>query len=248
MTTRPPLFSIITVTKDNLRGLNATSDSVKAQSCEDYEWIVIDGLSQDGTAELLPTLPAQSVSETDDGIYDAMNKGSERARGDYIVFLNAGDKLADPDILATLSKAIRAEQPDFIYGDALETGGFYKKARPHAKIDWGMITHHQAMLYKREAIGSLRYDKMLRIAADYGFTAEFLAKAKNIHYIPCAICIFEEGGISQRQRRLGRREQYTLRAAHGVCNPVKNIVVYAGQSASAFLRERMPKIYFMLKS
>lgn len=247
MTTRP-LFSIVTVTKNNIRGLNETFDSVKMQSCKDYEWIVIDGLSEDGTKELLATLSAQSVSEPDDGIYDAMNKGIERAQGDYIVFLNAGDKFADPDILSTLSKAIRAETPDFIYGDALETGGFYKKARPHTKIDWGMVTHHQAMLYKRGAIGSLRYDKTLRIAADYGFTAAFLAKAKNIHYIPCAICIFEEGGISQRQRQLGRQEQYALRAAYRICSPVKNMTVYAGQSASTFLREKMPKVYFMLKS
>lgn len=247
MTIKPPLFSIVTVTKNNLRGLGATFESVKAQSCEDYEWIVIDGLSQDGTKELLPALPAQSVSEADDGIYDAMNKGIERAQGDYIIFMNAGDAFADPDILSTISKGVHAERPDFIYGDAMETGGFYKKARHHAKIDWGMMTHHQAMLYRRAAIGELRYDTALRIAADYGFTAAFLSKAKNIHYIPCAICIFEEGGVSQRQRQTGRREQYHLRAAHSICNPAKNAIVYAGQSASAFLREKFPKIYFALK-
>lgn len=247
MTIKPPLFSIVTVTKNNLRGLNATFESIKAQSCTYYEWIVVDGLSEDGTKERLPSLPAHSTSEKDDGIYDAMNKGIQRAGGDYIIFMNAGDLFADPDILSTLSKAIEAERPDFIYGDALETGGFYKKARPHEKIEWGMFTHHQAMLYRRELIADLRYDKSLKIAADYGFTAAFLKNARNVHYIPCAICIFEEGGVSQRQRRVGRQEQFHLRAANRICSPFKNVVVYSGQSVSAFAYKKMPKLYRYLR-
>lgn len=247
MTTDTPLFSIITVTKNNLRGLNATWGSVKAQSFKDYEWIVIDGLSDDGTKDLLSTLPAHTLSEADNGIYDAMNKGAGRARGDYIIFLNAGDLFADPDILSTLFKAIRAESPDFIYGDALETGGFYKKARHHTKIDWGMITHHQAMLYRRDLIHGLQYDTKLQIAADYAFTTAFLTQVKNIHYIPCAICIFEEGGISQKNRLSGRQEQFTIRMRAQTCSPGKNIVIYAVQTLSAFLRTKYPALYFRLR-
>jgi len=244
MTTDAPLFSIITVTKDNLRGFLETRQSVQGQSCRDYEWIIVDGNSSDGTKA---HLPPHSVSEPDKGIYDAMNKGIDRATGQYLIFLNAGDLFADMDILSALSKAITANNPDFVYGDALE-GGFYKKARSHRKMDWGMFTHHQAMIYRREAIGALRYDADLRIAADYSFTLRFIRQAGNIHYIPCAICIFEEGGLSQQHRKSGRIEQYRERAKYRACGPVKNAVVYGGQSCSAFLREKFPQLYQRLKS
>jgi putative colanic acid biosynthesis glycosyltransferase len=244
MTTDAPLFSIITVTKNNRQGLLATRESIEAQSCRNFEWIVIDGNSSDGTKDILP---AGAVSEDDEGLYDAMNKGIDRAQGDYLLFLNAGDTLADMDILATLARAAKG-QPDFIYGDALETGGFYKKARPHDKAGWGMFTHHQAMLYGRERIGALRYNHTLKIAADYGFTARFLQRVERIHYIPCAICVFEEGGISQRQRKAGRLEQFNLRRTHGICGPFENAYVYAMQSVSAILRERFPAIYYRLRS
>lgn len=244
--TTDPLFSIITITRNNLNGLKRTGHSLAAQSLRDFEWIVIDGDSADGTKEYLATLDAQAISEPDHGIYDAMNKGIDRAGGDYLLFLNAGDTLADVDILATLSKAA-TDAPDFIYGDALESNGLYKKARDHARIDWGMVTHHQAMLYRREAVGALRYDPMLKIAADYGFTAAFLRGTQNIHYIPCAICVFEDGGVSQQNRRLGRREQFLIRMTDGKISPIKNIVIYGAQAASATLRERLPNIYFKIR-
>lgn len=238
MTTDPPLFSIVTVTKDNMQGFAATQDSIAAQSCQKHEWIVIDGNSTDGTKNILP---ADAVSENDSGIYDAMNKGIARARGDYLLFLNAGDTLADMDILATLARAAKG-QPDFIYGDALETGGVYKKARPHGKAGWGMFTHHQAMLYRRERIGGLRYDTGYKIAADYDFTARFLMGALYVHYVPAALCIFETGGISQRNMALGRREQFQARKNHGM-EPWRNMIVYAGQSTAAAIKNLSPGIY-----
>lgn len=238
MTTDTPLFSIITVTKDNTPGLLATRRSIDAQSCRNFEWIVIDGDSTDGTKEILP---ANAISEPDNGLYDAMNKGLERARGDYLLFLNAGDTLADMDILATLTRAAKG-QPDFMYGDALETGGSYKKARPHDKGAWGMFTHHQAMLYRRERIGGLRYDTDYEIAADYDFTARFLKNALSIHYIPAALCIFETGGVSQRNMTRGRKEQFRARKLHGV-KPWKNMAVYAGQTVAAAVKKSAPGFY-----
>ncbi|HEU4839541.1 MAG TPA: glycosyltransferase family 2 protein [Micavibrio sp.] len=238
MTTDAPLFSIITVTKDNLKGFLATRESIEAQSCKNYEWIVIDGNSSDGTKDILP---AGAVSEDDQGLYHAMNKGIARARGDYLLFLNAGDTLADMDILATLGRAAK-EQPDFIYGDSLETGGTYKKARPHDKAAWGMFTHHQAMLYRRERIGGLRYDTGYKIAADYDFTARFLKGELSVHYIPTAICVFETGGISQRHMTSGRTEQFRARKSHGM-QPWMNMAVFAGQTAAAAIKRLSPGIY-----
>jgi putative colanic acid biosynthesis glycosyltransferase len=242
-----PLFSVVTVTKDNLQGLRATQESLLTQSFRDYEWIIIDGDSLDGTKEHIAALPAHSISEPDKGIYDAMNKGIERSKGQHLIFMNAGDRFSDPDILSSIAKAIAAEYPDFIYGDALETGGFYKKARSHAKINWGMFTHHQAMLYRRDKIGNLRYNQHMKIAADYDFTARFLKQADKIHYIPAAICIFETGGVSQQNMQKGRIEQFHARKKLGL-NLVKNGAVYIGQTAAASFKKGAPKVYAAFKA
>lgn len=239
-----PLFSVITITRDNLDGFRRTKDSLSAQSFRDIEWIVIDGNSTDGTKDLLPR---NALSEADSGIYNAMNKGMERANGQYLLFLNAGDTLSDSDILATIARTIAAENPDFIYGDALETGGFYKKARSHEQIDFGMFTHHQAMLYRHDTAGALRYDETYTIAGDYAFTRAFLEQARKITYIPAAICVFETGGISQRNMRLGRLEQYKARRKAG-CAILKNSTIYLVQSLTAALKTLSPDIYDAMKA
>lgn len=243
-TTNAPLFSIVTITKNNMPGFLRTQESLKNQSFRDFEWVVIDGNSTDGTKV---HLPADAVSEADNGIYDAMNKGIDRAKGDYLLFLNAGDVLSDVDILATIAKTISAEKPDFIYGDALETGGFYKKARCHKHLNWGMFTHHQAMIYKRESIGTLRYEAHYKIAGDYAFTRAFLKNCRVVSYIPAAICIFETGGVSQQNQRLGRIEQYKARQKAGCSLPI-NAMVFTGQSAASMLKRYLPKTYHGLKA
>lgn len=239
-----PLFSIITITKNNLAGLRRTADSIVMQDSKNYEWIVVDALSSDGTNEYLQTSPPLiHIRENDSGIYDAMNKGMDRARGTYLLFLNAGDALSDMDILSTIARVADAEKPDFIYGDALETNGFYKKAQAISFIDWGMPTHHQAMLYKRSALKNLHYDTSLQIASDYGFTRRFLQTADGAHYIPAALCIFENGGISESHRKKGRREQFMIRRKDG-SSLIKNMFVYMTQTISAYLREYFPDRYF----
>ncbi|MCD8498238.1 MAG: glycosyltransferase [Alphaproteobacteria bacterium] len=171
------LFSIITVTRNNGEGLARTYASLAAQSLADYEWIVIDGASSDSTLGFMKDKPALLVSEPDKGIYDAMNKGLERASGDFLIFMNAGDCFAGAQVLEELSHVLRAEQTVFAYGDAWEeqSGGrpFYKRARRHHHIAYGMFTHHQAMVYKRAALGDMRYDLRYKIASDYDLTAGF---------------------------------------------------------------------------
>lgn len=183
----PPLFFVMTVCLNNLSGLRRTYESLRRQTCSNFEWIVIDGGSADGTQRWLEKTRVRWVSEPDKGLYDAMNKGLERAGGEYLIFLNAGDSLAGPETLANIASAIRDADavPDFIYGDSCETapGGrkFYKRAKSHERISRGMFTHHQAMIYRREAVGELRYDLRYEIAADYDFTCRFLLDTKHRH-------------------------------------------------------------------
>lgn len=240
-----PLFSIITITRNNLTGFRKTHKSIVKQSFQNFEWIIVDGASTDGTIQYIQSCNLNSFckSEFDEGIYHAMNKGIERSSGEYLLFLNAGDELADADILSTLAKSITAYRPDFIYGDALEERHsqfpFYKKARSHKKFLLGMFTHHQSMLYRRMLVDDLRYNQSYKIASDYQFTVVFLQKAKNVHYIPCAICLFESGGISQTQQKLGRTEQFIIRQRLKLCSLPIAWFIYGLQTVSANLKKHL---------
>ena len=235
-------FSVITVTRNNLAGLKRTRESLKIQSCMDYEWIIIDGNSSDGTKEYLSTLPARALSEPDEGIYDAMNKGIKLATGKYLIFMNAGDIFAEAHVLQNVKDS--ASSADFIYGDSIEV--FYKHRRHHKHIDFGLFTHHQSIFYRRECIGDLRYDVRYQIAADYDFTARFLKRASRVLPLPFPICYFESGGISQQKAWQGRREQFQSRRALGI-NPAKNILIFSLQTLTWSVRQVFPAFYARMK-
>ncbi len=231
-----PRFSIITVTKNNLSGLHRTAQSIKQQTCVDYEWLVIDGASTDET--LAHYSPA--ISEPDNGIYDAMNKGLVRSRGNYILFMNAGDSLAAPDVLEKLA----AYDADFIYGDAREDG--YLKRAKHT-ISHGMITHHQSMLYRRKAISDLRFNPAYPIAADYDFTWRFMRNNSHHIHVPVIICDFESGGLSQRNAGQGRKEQFMIRRKMGIPLSVC-AMMYLKQRIVQEIRRRAPALFWHVRS
>lgn len=250
---RAPFFSIVTITKDNLSGLQETALSVSAQhSAEwsDYEWIVIDGNSQDQTETFLKTTNAHWYNSPDDGLYDAMNKGISHSNGIYIIFMNAGDIFAAPSTLKDIQNQLSENLPDFIYGDALEENKngepYYKKSKPHTYIDKGMITHHQAMLYKRDCLKNLRFDLNYKLAADYDFTWRFLNKNPKALYINKPICLFETGGLSQRNAKIARAEEFKIRQYHGV-SYLKRLQIYGRQTLAHTLRCVAPSLYWRLK-
>lgn len=250
------LFTIITVTRNNLDGLRRTYDSVMAQHDELYDWLVIDGDSHDGTKDFLKSHNIPHISEPDSGIYDAMNKGIERASGLYIIFMNAGDVFADNQPLLMIADTLSemTAPPQFMYGDALETLNddrhFYKKAKPYGKISGGMFTHHQAMFYRTNRLQMLRYDTQYKIAADYKLTLEYLLQTKkeDVLYCPFPICIFEKGGISQQNTARGRREQFEIRHKAKIVPPLINYLITARQAVMSHLRSVFPALYVRLRS
>ncbi len=247
------LISIITITRNHLSGLRVTAASLAQEDATLFEWIVIDGASSDGTAEYLAGTNAQWLSAPDNGIYDAMNKGLARARGDYVLFLNAGDTLALPRTLDTLAEILKARpvKPDLIYGDAFEDtpeGRITKTARPHGQLRQGLFTHHQSIFYAHETINDLRYDQRYDIAADYKFTAEFLRMSHDIFYWPRPVCLFEAGGVSQRRAFRGRMQQSLIRRELQMTLPIEEVLIVLKQTAAYTLRRVAPKLYWRLRA
>lgn len=250
---RAPYFSIITITKNNLIGLEETAHSVQLlanDGWKDFEWIVIDGHSDDGTIDFLKTTNANWISQHDSGLYDAMNKGIERANGVYIIFMNAGDTFSEDDILENIQNKIDEPLPDLIYGDALEDSSngvqYYKTARDHRQIHKGLFTHHQAIFYRKDKIKKLRYNLDYSYAADYDFTVKFLKENPYAHYIDKPICVFETGGISQRNAGKSRNEEFKIRKSLGI-SLYKNILVTARQACASVIRQISAPLYWKIR-
>ncbi|MFP4314361.1 MAG: colanic acid biosynthesis glycosyl transferase, partial [Alphaproteobacteria bacterium] len=108
--------------------------------------------------------------------------------------------------------------------------------------------HHQAMMYKTEFLQEFRYKTRYKIAGDYDLTLRYLQKHFDVHYWPHAICIFESGGLSQKNSDLGRAEQFSIRQDNQVCRPPKNHAIYHAQRANYALRRYLPKLYWFFKS
>lgn len=246
-------FSIITITYNHKHGLEKTAHSVTGQTCTDYEWLIIDGASTDGTKDCFKNYPtAKITSEPDNGIYDAMNKGIEKATGDFLIFMNAGDQFATPEILDIIKKTIDTKRPDLVYGNSWEEtetrSRFYKSAKPHTKINTGLFTHHQSIFYNRHSLGALRYDTSYKIAADYDLTLRFLKTGqRQCLYIDIPVCIFESGGVSQKNITQGRQEQFISRKDNGMPF-IKNLTITTKQKIASIIRRLCPLLYQRLKS
>ena len=211
-----PLISIVTICRNDFEALERTYRSVIVQNRSLYEWIVIDGASTDATLAFLKKLPpevAQWLSEPDKGIYDAMNKGIQRSKGAYCVFMNAGDEFADKDTLTAIAPFLDSSN-DIVYGDAIEVFDgreAYKSAFPADRHWYSMFTHHQAIVYRRASIVT-GYDLSFRLLADWALTSRLIMNGARTTYVPTALCKFHRGGSSDNQklRVLSDRELWRI--------------------------------------
>ncbi len=198
-------LSIITINKNNLIGLEKTVKSIISQSFLDFEFIVIDGGSTDGSIDIIKKYQEEItywVSESDGGIYNAHNKGIVKANGEYCLFLNSGDYLVDESVLekvftSTCDAAI-------IYGNMIIDWGSGKHT--YGKMP-NRITFHQMLMdtlwhpvsfIKRELFSKYgRYDEHFRIVADYDFFFRaIIVNNVSTQHIELDISVFDSQGIS----------------------------------------------------
>lgn len=198
-------FSIIIATKDAVRSLPKTLDSILSQKYSNYEVIIIDGVSEDGTKELIKDyenkLPGKLYfkSEPDRGIYDAMNKGIDAAQGEWLYFLGSGDVFFDEGVLEEVNKTIKNNREDVIYGDVQwgNSKKIYDGKFSRLKLLEKNICH-QAIFYSRSVFKkSGNFELRYKIAADYVFNMKwFNDKGIKRRYIKKIIAIYNAKGVS----------------------------------------------------
>lgn len=201
-----PKISVISVVFNMEDKIEQNIKNVLEQTYENIEFVIIDGGSNDGTMDVVNKYKGKIdtiVSEPDKGIYDAMNKGWQKATGDYVHYLNVGDLFATKDVLSEVAKILEQESPDFMNGNVLlankEDGQTSRSAK---RIDLRAVKRgrkvvHQAVLMKRsllEAIGgfSLEY----KLAADYDMYCKALKETESILYADIDIVKFDISGAS----------------------------------------------------
>jgi glycosyltransferase involved in cell wall biosynthesis len=200
-------LSIITVNKNNAAGLEKTMQSVVTQTFTDFEYIVIDGGSDDGSVEIIKKYSDKVtywVSEPDTGIYNGMNKGIKQAHGDYCLFLNSADWLIAAETLANVFDEIAGlDEVDVYYSDLMNADGSllcYAKDISVNSLIYGTISHQNSLIKRDLFIEHGYYNESLSIASDWEFFLRecHVYKIKFMH-IDTNIAIFDMDGISMNK-------------------------------------------------
>lgn len=204
------LFTVVIVTFNAEKYIDETLQSLLVQQCENYEVIIIDGASKDSTVKKIFDLKKkfenknilfQIVSEPDDGIYNAMNKGIKMAKGEYIYFLNAGDEIYDESVFGKLQTIIKNNIKDVYYGDTLCINDFlYRKLEglPIEMISEDIPFCHQSVIVKRELMLKYGFDEKYKICADYDFFVKIFLYGAQFKYVDVIFSKYRMNGFSSR--------------------------------------------------
>ncbi len=200
-----PLISIITINLNNASGLEASVKSVIHQTFKNFEFIIIDGASKDESLKVIDAYKihfAYTISEKDNGIYEAMNKGIRAAKGNYLLFLNSGDCLIDEQVLMKMSPYLN--DLDIISGDIKieDKLGHIRDCSSHEQISLDFFLnislYHQATFISKKLFYNFGfYNEGFKLVGDYEFFIRVFFKhnASYLH-IPFFIAFFKEDGMS----------------------------------------------------
>ncbi|MBA6381050.1 MULTISPECIES: glycosyltransferase [unclassified Colwellia] len=206
-------FSIITVNYNNVKGLNKTINNiekVKAKTNSAIELIVIDGGSTDDSVNVIQnnsTIIDKWVSEKDEGIFDAMNKGIDLASNDWLVFMNSGDTFYYENILSIFKSEQIDNSINFVYGNKIENGevGIVQNIEV---LKAGVIhACHQSMFFKRKL--NIKYDKNTKLYGDYGYVVDHVKpNPEGVYYFNHIVSETEPYGVGSKVSFRKRYEKY----------------------------------------
>ena len=234
-------FSIVTITYNADNVLGKTVDSVFSQTYPHVEHVIIDGASTDDTLQVAQDYMQRSyaasngheiriVSEPDNGLYDAMNKGLRQVSGDYVLFLNAGDFFPDSEVLSNIARNVglegvsREKLPVVLYGntDIVDNDGRFlrhRRLQPPANLSWrsfrhGMLVCHQAFYARLDIAKTVPYDCRYRFSADVDWCIRIMKEAEirhlpllNLHLV---VANYTEEGLSTFHHRESLNERYQI--------------------------------------
>ena len=217
-------LSVITINRNNAAGLEKTMQSVVGQTFKDFEYIIVDGASTDGSVEVINKLEPEFgerlkwVSEPDKGIYNAMNKGLRMASGDYIQILNSADCLAAPDVTELMLAALdKADHPSILYGNMIKC---FRDGRKLVDKSFagqeitllGMFTgtlNHDPTYIRRDLFEKYGYyDENLKIVSDWKWYLQAIILGdEKPKYVDLNVTLFDMTGISETNKELDQTER-----------------------------------------
>jgi len=220
-------ISIVTINYNDAKGLEKTMLSVINQSYENIEYIIIDGGSTDNSTDIIKKYEDKVsywVSESDQGVFDAMNKGLEKCTGDWVNFMNSGDAFNNNSVLSDITY----DDSALIYGNTINVPGNTKQLIYEMKsLKFGIIMAcHQAMFfnlnkYKKE----IYFDKKLKYFAEYELVNRLWKKKCKITYQPVTVVNFLLGGISSEISWQARKSKlYAVSKSYGIVGIIRLIL------------------------
>lgn len=249
-----PWLTIVTAVKDDRAGLSATAASIADQDLDDVEWIVVDSSDPPVTRIDAPAPLARIsrlVSTPPQGVYAAMNAGLHEARGAFIMFANAGDRLASPRVLEAFRSAIVAQGPDWLYGRLILedshgrrrlSGEFSYPQEKRRRFRRGRFPWHPASIVRTRVLRSSGgFDEAYPIAADYRMMLALSERSDPVA-LATPVSVFRLDGVSARRWRESLRQAYRARCEvfelHGwraAAEWVRSVPVFARSAASRSL-------------
>jgi glycosyltransferase involved in cell wall biosynthesis len=243
-----PKLSVITIVYNNAKDIERTMQSVLNQTYQNIEYILIDGASNDGTVEIIQKYNSQLanfISEPDNGIYDAMNKGLAIATGDYVLFMNSGDEIYAPETVADVFAS--APSGDIYYGetemfDENWTSLGQRRHRAPEHFDWhsfkyGMNVSHQAIYIKRSLTEP--YDLTYKYSSDIDWIIKAAKKSSNIVNTHLYVAKYLVGGISKKKHLASLKERFKILSTYyGFMPNLFNHLVIALNLARYFVKYR----------
>ena len=228
-------FSIITICY-NEKDIEQTCESIINQSHKDIEWIVMDGGSEQETLDILNKYKddiSVFISEKDNGVYNAMNKGLDYVTGDYVIFLNGGDYFCDNNVLQNVSSRIeKSKFLDFYYGDVKEISIDKKSSEikkhnhlnlKNAQQFYYHNINHQVIFYKKSLLDKVgKYNEDFKIFADWDLNIRcFYKRNTKYKYLPIVVSCYQLGGLSSKNADLRTEEKRIIDGMY-----YKNIVFH----------------------
>lgn len=246
-----PKFTVVTVTFNAEKTLERTIQSVAAQTYRNIEHLIVDGLSTDGTLSLIQEYAEENsvhtnpheiklIREVDNGLYDAMNKAIDNATGDYLVFLNAGDKFHANDTIERVvndalsldrSDGEQAMWPAVLYGETDlvdDDGNFlrHRRLQAPAQLRWtsfkqGMLVCHQSFYVQTELAQRHHYDLRYRFSGDFDWCIRIMKDAYSqglrMHNTHMVLTDYLSEGMTTRNRRKSLLERFRIMTRHYGC-------------------------------